>query len=275
MTEYVTFGNRSRAVLMSIMCLWCALFVTLSRANADSPNITYYTISSKDHDADNLALGKVDNEVQKQLGPDGLPVLNTPEFGCTSNCFSLAKGPTNLISSGPGAGEITYWDPSVNPFVTQTGTGVVPLPFNTPVNFFPPNGTGTANGGSNGYQAAELFGDLTVPSNVAEDIKFNIRSDDMAFVYLNGQVVCDDGGVHPSTPGVCTVSSLPSGTYAIQVFFVDINQAQAGLTFGIETSGVTTSSTTTTLSGVPEPGTLGLLGLGLAGVAFAKRRNGI
>ncbi len=137
MTECVTFGNGSRAVVMSIICLLGAFFVTLSEAHADTLNITYYTISSKDPDADKLSLGKVDNEVQKQLGPDGLPVLNTPEFGCTSNCFSLAKGPTNLISSGAGAGQITYWDPSVNPFVTQTGTSVVPLPYNTASEFLP------------------------------------------------------------------------------------------------------------------------------------------
>ncbi|MGB6482090.1 MAG: PEP-CTERM sorting domain-containing protein [Candidatus Acidiferrales bacterium] len=238
------------------------VFAAVPRASANSLNITYFTISSSDPDANNLATGVFNNEVQNNLGPDGLPVLNTAAYGCTSDCYSPVGAPTNLTASG----EITYWSTS-NPFVTETSTGTVSLPFNVPSNFFPPNGTGPADGGTNGFQAAVLSGTLIVPADTTETVSFNIGADDMAFAYLNGQVVCDLGGVHPDSAGTCvSPMTLSTGTYSLDVFFVDINVVQAGLTFGVNTSGITTTGTT------PEPGTLGLLGLGILGIGFAIRR---
>jgi hypothetical protein len=65
--------------------LMTALFAPIA-AQAQSLGITYYTIASNDPDANNLAFGTYTNEVQNQLGPNGLPVLNIPQYGCTSNC---------------------------------------------------------------------------------------------------------------------------------------------------------------------------------------------
>ncbi|MFZ0334295.1 MAG: PEP-CTERM sorting domain-containing protein [Candidatus Acidiferrales bacterium] len=257
---------------MGIFFLGMMFFVALPRASASSVTITYYTIASNDPDANHLAGGVYNNEVQNSLGPDGLPVLNTPAYGCTSGCYNPIGAPGNVVASGAGAGEITYWDPSLNPYVTETGTGTVSLPFSVPSNFFPPNGTGSFDGGSNGYQAAVLSGNLIVPAHTSETISFNIGADDMAFAFLNGQVVCDLGGVHASTAGTCVSPMvLTSGTYNLEVFFVDINQVQAGLTFGINTSGITTTPTSST----PEPGTLTLLGLGLAAIGLAALRKAV
>jgi len=263
--EFAASVGRSRYLVMAGLVLIVMLFGSLPRASANSVTITYYTISSLDPDANHLSFGTVNNEVQGMLGSDGLPVLNTPAYGCTSGCFSLSNGPTNLTATG----EITYWDPALNPYVTLTGSSTVSLPFSVPSNFFPPNGTGSVDGGTNGFQAAVLSGNLVVPSSTTETISFNIGADDMAFAYLNGQVVCDLGGVHGSTAGTCvSPMTLTTGTYSLDVFFVDINQTQAGLTFGINTSGITTTPGTT-----PEPGTLTLLGLGFAGIGFAVLRK--
>jgi fibro-slime domain-containing protein len=240
-------------------------------AHADSLGITYYTIAANDPDADHLAGGVFNNEVQSALGPDGLPVLNTAQFGCISGCYAELGAPGNVVPSGPGAGEITYWDPKLNPYVTNTGTSTVTLPFDVPSNFFPNNGTGKCDGPYPclGYQAAVLSGNLIVPAHTSETISFNIGADDMAFAYLNGQVVCDLGGVHASTAGTCITAIITTGATAesipLEVFFVDINQVQSGLIFGVNTEGITTTAT-------PEPGTLSLLGLGLAGLGFVKRR---
>jgi hypothetical protein len=247
-----------------------AAFVTAAAlggaANASTLAIDYFTIAEGDRDANHLGFGTVDNEVQSLLGPNGLPVLNTPAFGCASNCFLLAA-PTDLTAGG----EITYWSPALNnggsggaSDVTYTGTAVVSLPFNVPYNFFPPNGTGSDN--SHGFQAAKLYGTLHAPT--AETISFTIGADDMAFAYLDGVNVCDLGGVHASSPGTCvTPFTIAPGDHTLEVFFVDINIVQSGLSFGINTEGVTTNDN------IPEPLTLSLLGAGLAGTFFVRRRR--
>lgn len=230
--------------------------------------ITYYTISGSDPDANNLSFGSFNNEVQNSLGPNGLPVLNTPAYGCTEDCISTAFSlPTNLDSFG----EITYWDPALNPYVTETGTGVVSLPFDVSSNFFPPNGTGSQDGPTAGYQPAVLSGYLTVPANTTEFISFSIGADDLAFAYLDGQIVCDLGGVHTLSTGTCvTPTEIGPGTYSLEVFYTDINVSQAGLEFGINTSDVVV---TPDAPDVPEPSSLGLALPGAVLLFCAIRRS--
>ncbi|MBN8712740.1 MAG: PEP-CTERM sorting domain-containing protein [Xanthomonadales bacterium] len=236
--------------------------VALVHANALS--ITYYTIATADQDVNHLAGGSFDNEVQAQLGPNGLPVLNTAAYGCTSNCFTAMPLPLDVTSTG----ELTWWSPALNSNVTQTGTGVVNLPFNVPYNFFPPNGTGSND--SRGFQSAILSGVLSVPST--QTISFSIGADDAAFAYLDGTVVCNLGGVHPITAGTCvTPFSISAGSHQLDVFFVDLNAVQSGLTFDVTTTGITTVPP----ANVPEPAELGLFGLGLAliGLLVGVRRR--
>jgi hypothetical protein len=237
------------AVLMAVVLMPFAM------AHADSVNVTYFTIASTDQDANNLGIGSATNEVLNTLGTNGFPVLNP------SAVYSGTTAPKDVTA----AGELTYWSPALNSNVTQTGTAVAALPFDVPSNFFPPNGTGGNDGGAAGYQAAILSGTLTAPT--AETISFSIGSDDMAFAYLDGSLVCSDGGVHASTPGTCTTPGLISaGSHSLQLFFVDINTVQSGLTFGVTTEGVETNAT-------PEPGSIMLLGSGLLAMAGMVRRR--
>jgi hypothetical protein len=256
----MTIRTIAAAALLSVAALGGA-------ANAGTLSIDYFTIGERDRDANHIGWGTVDNEVQSLLGPNGLPVLNTAAFGCSSNCFSLTPYPQDVTAGG----EITYWSPSLNnggsggtSDVVYTGTGIVSLPFNVPSNFFPPNGTGSSD--YRGFQAAKLYGTVFAPTK--ETISFSIGADDMAFAYLDGVNVCDLGGVHADTPGTCTTPFLISaGSHNLDVFFVDINNVQSGLTFDVLTQGVVSNP------GIPEPLTLSLFGAGLAGAAAFRRRR--
>jgi hypothetical protein len=248
-------------------------------AQAQSLGITYYTIAASDPDANSLAFGVYNNEVQNALGPNGLPVLNLSQFGCTSNCYSQSGAPgfpygtsgstpnVNVLNS---TGEITYWSPSLNPYVTQTLTTTTTLPFNVPSNFFPPNGTGSNDGPPNGYQAAVLSGTINAPTT--ETLSFAIGSDDMAFAYIDGEVVCSDGGVHGSSSVPCTTPTVSAGNHTFDLFFVDINETQAGLTFSINSTGVTTSPPATAPEIDPASGTSALMLL-LGAIAVMRGRR--
>jgi PEP-CTERM motif-containing protein len=244
----------------------------LVAAHANALTITYYTLGATDPDANHLAGGVFTNEVQNALGPNGLPVLNIPLFGCASGCYNVIGAPGFPGGVGPNVnvdaatGEITYWDPALNPFSTQTLQTSVTLPFFRPSNFFPANGTGSADGPGHGYQAAVLSGTLFAPTT--EMLSFSIGSDDMAFAYIDGQNVCDDGGVHGSASVPCSTPTIGAGNHSFDLFFVDINQVQSGLTFSIQTAGVTTAPTS-----VPEPASMSLLGTAILALGAIRRRR--
>jgi len=252
-------------------------FLAPIAGHAQSLDINYYTISSSDPDADHLAGGLFTNEVQNALGPNSLPVLNIPQFGCTSDCYPVSGAPgfpsggsTPYSNVNATTGEITYWSPSQNPYVKETLSTTTTLPFSVPVNFFPPNGTGSSDGGNNGYQAAMLFGNINAPTT--ETLSFSIGSDDMAFAYIDGKIVCSDGGVHGSASVACTTPTVSAGTHTFDLFFVDINQTQAGLTFSINSTGVTTTPPASTPEIDPAGAASGLMLL-LGGLAVLRGRR--
>jgi hypothetical protein len=229
-------------------------------AQASTLSATYYAISSGDPSYNSLCCGTYSNEVLNTLGPDGLPMLNPAYAGAAPNA-------SDLHNTGSGQ-EITWWSPALNPYVSQIGTGTVTLPINQTSNFYPcdVNAAYPCNDATYGL-AAVYSGTLTTP--ISETIGFSIGADDSAFAYLDGNLVCDLGGVHAFSTGTCvTPFSIAAGMHSLEVFFVDMNQVQSGLYFDITTSGVTT-----TTNDVPEPATLTLVGAALAAIALGRRRN--
>jgi hypothetical protein len=84
----------------------------------------------------------------------------------------------------------------------------------------------------------------------------NVGAYDVAFAYLNGSIVCDLGGVHGDSPGSCTFDTLTAGGHTLELFYADIEQTGAALTFASPPRGISGAPP------VPEPASLVLLGPG-------------
>jgi hypothetical protein len=246
--------------------------------------VNYFTIAENDQDMQNVINGAVSNEVQNTLGPHGLPILNTAQYGCVSNCvadFAPYPLPRDLSSSG----EITWWSPALNnggaggtSDVVQTSVTQVTLPFSNRF-FYPPNGAGVSD--LNGFQSATFSGTLSVPAS--EPVSFSLGADDVAFVYVDGVLACNLGGARGYVLGTCTTNTLTAGSHTLQIFYSDLFPTNAGFTFAVSTAGVTgTPGITAPVApiGTPAPPTillamvaLACLGLFLGYRRFGPRRN--
>ena len=230
-------------------------------ASADTMDVTYFTVAENgDPDFSTnpnpCCATFYTNEVQSALGPGGLPVYN-PSYG----------GPA--LSSVNGAGELTWWSPSQNPYVVETGAGTVTLPYAN-YNFFPPSGTGAND--LNGFQAAIFSGTLVVPS--AESVTFSLGSDDNSFLALGNQIIAQNGGIHGLSVGSVVTSILDPGSYALTLFYLDRHITGAGLYFSLDTQGV---SITAPVPATPLPSTWllflsGCVGLGCLSLS-GDRKN--
>jgi hypothetical protein len=219
-------------------------------AGATSLTAQWFTVTTPDPDFETDCCNVYTNEIQSTLGPNGLPLYN-PSYG----------GPTLFDVSGTG--ELTWWSPSLNPYVQFTGTSTLTLPINQ--NMFPPNGTGGSD--SNGFQTAILTGNLVVPNN--ETVTFQLGSDDDSFLAIGNNVVAQVGGVHGA--GSATYSTtLTAGTYLLTLFFADRQTTGAFLDFSVETADVTLTATTPLPAALPLMGTV--LGAGWL-VAHRRRRR--
>jgi hypothetical protein len=214
-------------------------------------NIAYYTIAAMDRDANRFLSGVSTNYVQPMLGTNGFPVYNPGATAMSGNVYA----PEDLLNDD----EIAWWSPTLNnggpggaSDVVVTGGGIVLLPFANDA-FFPPNGTGASD--LSAFQAAILSGTLVAPA--AETVNFTIASDDMAFLYLDGQIACDDGGVHGDTPVPCTSPVISAGPHTLELFYVDLNPTHAALDFNFTTSNVCVNPALTITWPTPAPITYG------------------
>jgi hypothetical protein len=211
--------------------LAAALALTLASlgrpGHAGELSVSYFTIAAKgDPDTTTPCCVVVRDLVRPTLGTHGLPVLN-PDFSAGGNR-------KYVVHDVNGDGEITWWTPG--PTVTPTGTGSARLPIDN-TTFFPPNGTGRDN--SHGFQTAIFRGVIHIP--VTESVTFKVGADDAAFVYLDGALVADLGGVHSLAYLPVLSKTVEPGDHCLEIFYADLYPTQAQLRFSVETPDVTVS----------------------------------
>jgi fibro-slime domain-containing protein len=222
-----------------------AAIVGASQSFAQSTlQATYYTIpESGDADFGNVpccsfvftdnANGEV---LGGALGPNGLPLYNTA-FG----------GPA--LSDVDSHGQLTWWSG------TSTGGGPVSVPIGQ--NLFPPNGS-NSGGDGNGFQTATFAGTLNAAGT--EKVTFNLSADDDAFLAVDGNIVLQDGGVHPLDPtGVSVTELLSGGSHSVEIFYADRHTVAAALDFS------------ESITAVPEPASWAMMLVGFGGLGATMR----
>lgn len=107
--------------------------------------------------------------------------------------------------------------------------------------------------------------------NVVGNHDFSLYSDDGSRLYIDGNLIVDNSGVHsPST--VTNSYNLTAGYHSILIY-QDENGGGTALTAYMDGNALGGSFLSTT-AGVPEPATWGLMlgGFGIAGAAMRRRR---
>ena len=119
-----------------------------------------------------------------------------------------------------------------------------------------------ANGAANNadaYRAVHWTGAF----HVATTASLSLSADDDAFLFLNGNLALDNGGVKALSLATTTSTTLGPGDYVVDLFFADRHVSQSGIAFSCEGC----------LDPVPEPTTLLLFGTTLAGLGTVVRRR--
>lgn len=134
---------------------------------------------------------------------------------------------------------------------------------------------GNQGRGHNYHFTLHLEGQLSFADPTAgADKIFTFTGDDDLWVFVDGKLVLDLGGVHPAATASFTEETLKAlglsaaTAYDLDIFFAERHTTESN--FQIMT---TLEIKPPPITDIPEPATVALLGLGLAGLASVRRRK--
>ena len=264
---------RRRLLAATVWLLAAGAGVPSGWAQTQSLAVTYFSVPNTAVDPDfQPAAGypstaPSSSVVDTPLGTDWLPVRSAA-YAPSGTCPSTT---TYCIHDVNVSNEITWWSPSLNSHVTQTGTGTISLTYNSGSNsydysdttMYPSNAAGANDTSS--FLTASYRGILYVPT--AETVSFSIGADDSAFLYVDRVNVASIGGIHGPTSTTYTTSVLSVGYHYLNLYYADLNTTGAVLNLSLTTSNATITA--------PEPSALSMFAVGTLGLAGyqIRRRN--
>jgi hypothetical protein len=183
--------------------------------------------------------------------------------GLTNNLPTPTAGKWNNLVGG-GVGLWNTSAPGVSFDTVKTGSlighQVDPFGFSIPLNFFAQN---AANNNAF-FQAVHWSGTFSTGLSGAN---FSLQADDHAFLYIDGILAADDGGVKGIDVAPAVAAVVAPGNHTLDLFFADVFHTQSGIIFSC------TGCQDPIPSAVPEPASLLLFGTTLAGLGAMVRRK--
>jgi fibro-slime domain-containing protein len=176
----------------------------------------YFAVPATDPDFNASGTGGLTTGlVQNTLGPDGFPVVT-----------AKASNPGTRIFDVNASNEILWWS-TTEPGVTKDVSAKAdPLPFSFD-NFFP---TGQTNDLTL-MRTAHWHGTINAPNTGS--LIFNGAADDDLWVFMDGVLIVDNGGVKSFQTPVDVTTAVTAGAHTLDIFYADRSQNKATLVLAI------------------------------------------